>query len=605
MGCSSSTSKVYSTTVATATSNSDSKRVANHAHVHPLKKAASYSKFIGAAIGAKLLHRIKINDHIYKWEYVEVINIVGDRILLHFNSTAASVTLPDLYLNIKETVEDGDMTHLSICPFELLTVDQIQLGLPLDQHQADKAWYYLRMGTFLVDPNAATVPLLITRSNSNIDRKPVEMPSLADIKRRSNRNLSNNSDVPTTYTAITSSKSSSNIPNQVAHADSSSGSNCMDDGNHIRKYTAGERIDIQDSFEGSDNNRWRKGRITSVQGSKLRVHYIGLDDGWDDVIDIDTQPYRIAESGTMTSLQLSSTRKGSVLKNNQTPLLTSDSAATATTPLYNRRLSHEGKSISLSVSTLMAEQKSQIDKKTKSSADVNSSFYSTTSIDSSNSSCIDDRISLSSPQSNYSNRRDSHRPSLTPMLRHERRRSFPAPDTLRSTEERYLDLMEQIGLHVIDIVGDGNCLFRAISHQLHLSQDHHEELRSKCVQHMQQHRNRYEPFCSIGFDEHIKQMAMPASWGDDLEIKALEEILDRHVLVYSSESKGDRLHPININMEESIFLMGVAPIVLSYHGYSHYNSVFDQKQPLPLKARDPSSNVLLTRRIQLFNETYK
>ena len=194
---------------------------------------------------------------------------------------------------------------------------------------------------------------------------------------------------------------------------------------------------------------------------------------------------------------------------------------------------------------------------------------------------------------------------LTPKL--QRRQSFPSPGVTRQTEDKFLDIMEQNGLHVIEIEGDGNCLFRAVSHQLYLDEGHHNELRQQAVAHMEKHRERFIPFCPTNFDEHIKNMKSSGYWGDDLEIRALEEILDRIILIYSRESTislaSQQLGPVNNNFQERDLMANVAPMILSYHGFSHYNSVFNEKQSLPLEAR--ASSVLLTERCRLFKELWQ
>lgn len=160
----------------------------------------------------------------------------------------------------------------------------------------------------------------------------------------------------------------------------------------------------------------------------------------------------------------------------------------------------------------------------------------------------------------------------------------------------FMKVLADRGLHVIEIEGDGNCLFRAISHQLYLCEDYHEMLRAKCVEHMQKHMTRFQCFCVTDFDSHLKEMALPGTWGDDLEIRAMEEILDRIISIFSSNSS-DPTVPIHKNFEEEMLLVNVPPIKLSYHGNSHYNSIFDNRQPLPLPTRN--SSVILSTRLKL------
>eukprot|EP01032_Pedospumella_encystans_P019583 gene19583-22267_t len=168
-------------------------------------------------------------------------------------------------------------------------------------------------------------------------------------------------------------------------------------------------------------------------------------------------------------------------------------------------------------------------------------------------------------------------------------------EEIAARERLFLEKLEEKGLHVFAIEGDGNCLFRAISHQLYLEQDRHDELRARCVEHLIRHRKRFEVFSDGNFDEHLQEMSKQGTWADDLEIRALEEITDRVITIYSSTA--DTYEPINNNFEEKNLLQGVPPLTLSYHGSSHYNSIYDERYPLPLVER--KSRLLLRSRLAL------
>lgn len=69
------------------------------------------------------------------------------------------------------------------------------------------------------------------------------------------------------------------------------------------------------------------------------------------------------------------------------------------------------------------------------------------------------------------------------------------------------------------------------------------------IQHMIKHRKRFEMFCDQNFDEHVQEMKNPGTWGDDLEIRALEEIIDRIICIYGSNMDNVD-EPTNKNFEE-------------------------------------------------------
>lgn len=175
-----------------------------------------------------------------------------------------------------------------------------------------------------------------------------------------------------------------------------------------------------------------------------------------------------------------------------------------------------------------------------------------------------------------------------------RTRSYPPVARIESAEAIFTSRLQAIGLHIIRVDGDGNCLFRAVAHQLYLDESRHIELRTRCVQHMKEHWERYKSFCDSDFDAYLRSMEVSGTWGDNLEIYALEEVLDRFICIYSSEGK--EVKPMKIHFDDDFHLEGVEPILLTYHGQSHYNSLFNEKCPLPLQSR--SSKLILENRLR-------
>jgi hypothetical protein len=167
-------------------------------------------------------------------------------------------------------------------------------------------------------------------------------------------------------------------------------------------------------------------------------------------------------------------------------------------------------------------------------------------------------------------------------------------------ERIFIQTLQTKGFHIIEIEGDGNCLFRAISHQLYLNEEYHEQLRHLCCEHLKKHSNRFDKFIvDIKFSEYIQEMSKNGTWADDIEIRAMEELLDRNIHIYSSNSTNpkDYLIPVNENPDEEKLMFGVPPLNLSYHGQSHYNSIYYDRTPLPFPPR--STKVLLNARMAL------
>lgn len=61
--------------------------------------------------------------------------------------------------------------------------------------------------------------------------------------------------------------------------------------------------------------------------------------------------------------------------------------------------------------------------------------------------------------------------------------------------------LARLGLELRDITGDGNCCFRALSDQMHGTEEHHIEYRKRVCQYMKQSREEFEPFVAALIDE--------------------------------------------------------------------------------------------------------
>jgi len=335
-------------------------------------------------------------------------------------------------------------------------------------------------------------------------------------------------------------------------------------------FAVGQKVDVREKISNGNIGRWRVARITAIDDEMVTIHYIGLDNKHDEIINMIQDGFRIMEYGSMTSLQ--NRDSVSMGRSNTVPLKAKEGT---------RRKSFDVDNQLDVLAPLKTVEKKSFVTKNKSTSAISPSSLITDLDDDINARSVDD-IGESPPSSpTHSMRKQSvgsmgsmRKNSISPSGRptFTRRQSFPPPTRTRSIEEKFMDRMEKCGLHILHVQGDGNCLFRAVSHQLYLNESHHNDLRRACVKHMEIHRERFQLFCTTNFDDHLRYMALNGSWGDDLEIKALEEILDRLIVIYSTDSTEQPfLQPLQTNFEEQFLLKDVSPIILSYHGQSHYN----------------------------------
>ena len=152
--------------------------------------------------------------------------------------------------------------------------------------------------------------------------------------------------------------------------------------------------------------------------------------------------------------------------------------------------------------------------------------------------------------------------------------------------------MGERGWHVEAMEGDGNCLFRAVSHQLYGDAGMHDEVRAAVVAYMSREREHFASFvgADISFDTYLARMARPGVHGGHAEIQAAAELYNRPVEIYSSAAPGHE--PVNI-FHGAYDDDSSPPIRLAYRNGNHYDLVLDRANPsvgvgLGLPGSDPA-----------------
>ncbi|KAF5376151.1 hypothetical protein D9615_007651 [Tricholomella constricta] len=93
--------------------------------------------------------------------------------------------------------------------------------------------------------------------------------------------------------------------------------------------------------------------------------------------------------------------------------------------------------------------------------------------------------------------------------------------------------LRALGLYAADTLGDGNCLFRALSDQLYGSPSRHMDLRQEICDWIAKHRERYEPFVEDerGLETHLRCMREHGTYGGHMELSAFSHFTRRNVKV--------------------------------------------------------------------------
>ncbi len=88
----------------------------------------------------------------------------------------------------------------------------------------------------------------------------------------------------------------------------------------------------------------------------------------------------------------------------------------------------------------------------------------------------------------------------------------------------YIRALQEQGLSVFEVAGDGNCLFRSVAHQVYGDDSLHDLVRQECMDYMEANAGVFSQFVEGGavqFGEYLREKRKLFVWGDDPEIQAM------------------------------------------------------------------------------------
>lgn len=124
-----------------------------------------------------------------------------------------------------------------------------------------------------------------------------------------------------------------------------------------------------------------------------------------------------------------------------------------------------------------------------------------------------------------------------------------------------------LGLRIVHVTADGNCLFRAIADQLEGDEEEYTKYRQMVVEYIMNHREDFEPFVEddVPFDEYCRSMQEDGTWAGHMELQAASLVTETNICIHRHMSP--RWHIRNFNR------IGTRTLHLSYHDGEHYNSI--------------------------------
>ncbi|KAH6557972.1 hypothetical protein KP509_1Z083500 [Ceratopteris richardii] len=141
---------------------------------------------------------------------------------------------------------------------------------------------------------------------------------------------------------------------------------------------------------------------------------------------------------------------------------------------------------------------------------------------------------------------------------------------------------------VVEIPGDGRCLFRAVACGAHmqkglgipserLQKESADALRAKVVDELVRKREETEWFIEGDFDIYIEQMRKPHVWGGEPELLMASHVLRMPITVYIFESYAMGLISIAEYGEE--YTNDNPTITILYDGSGHYDTLRMNEKP--------------------------
>mmetsp|Transcript_22342 Transcript_22342/g.61927 ORF Transcript_22342/g.61927 Transcript_22342/m.61927 type:complete len:201 (-) Transcript_22342:376-978(-) len=132
--------------------------------------------------------------------------------------------------------------------------------------------------------------------------------------------------------------------------------------------------------------------------------------------------------------------------------------------------------------------------------------------------------------------------------------------------------------HVLDlyqakrrsVAGDGNCQFRALSLQLHDSEDCHRAVRQCVVEQLKTRPDLYAPFVEGAYDRYIARMARNTEWGDHITLQAACDALGCEIHVLTDQPGAECLSLSPTTCDEPTR----RPVCLALQTDLHYDAAY-------------------------------
>lgn len=136
-----------------------------------------------------------------------------------------------------------------------------------------------------------------------------------------------------------------------------------------------------------------------------------------------------------------------------------------------------------------------------------------------------------------------------------------------SSSNRLSKQLKGLGYMEKEVIGDGNCLFRAVCDQLEGNDNNYATIRHSVCNYMERNEKDFVTFLeeNIPFSVYIRRMRIDGFWGGNIELYAVSKLYNVNIMIHILNRPSIQIK--NDNLECQF-------IHLSYNRRTkHYNSV--------------------------------
>ncbi|GMH17467.1 hypothetical protein Nepgr_019308 [Nepenthes gracilis] len=145
---------------------------------------------------------------------------------------------------------------------------------------------------------------------------------------------------------------------------------------------------------------------------------------------------------------------------------------------------------------------------------------------------------------------------------------IPNANDANLDHDRLSERLTTYGLAELQIEGDGNCQFRALSDQLFRSPEYHKHVRKQVIKQLKHSQKLYEGYVPMQYKSYLKKMGRTGEWGDHVTLQAAADRFGVKISLVTSfrDTCYIEILPYNKNFSKELWL--------SFWSEVHYNSLY-------------------------------